>query len=104
MNLVETILDKDGSASQWSIQACLANETVVVDPDQDEGKRSLACNADETGDEKRDLDLLAEQVGVEGRCERSFLSLKYASIPFGFTQTSGLERATRRGLEGKPYR
>ena len=90
----------------------------MLDPDQDEGRRSLPYNADETGVEKRDLDLLAEQVGVEGRCESVFqdstermgpermssLSLRYASIPFGFTQTSGLERGTRRGLEGKPYR
>ena len=84
----------------------------MVDSDQDEGKRSPLYN----GDEKRDLDLLAEQVIVEGRCENV--------IPDG-TETMGpernelevglhtrrlhpdigfKERRTRRGLEGKPYR
>ena len=85
----------------------------MVDSDQDEGKRSLLCN----GDEKRDLDLLAEQGFVEGRCENVIpdgtdtmgpernerLGFEVGVPAVGFIQTSGLERATRRGLEGKPY-
>ena len=40
MNLVETILDKDGSAPQCGIQAGLVNESVVLDSDQDEGEEA----------------------------------------------------------------
>ena len=35
MNVVETILDNDESAPQCGVQAGLANESVVLDSDQD---------------------------------------------------------------------
>ena len=114
VNVVESIHDKDGSAPQCGVQAGLTNESFVLDPDQDEGRRSLPYNADEKGVEKRDLNFkyasresarVSSKTALRGWASRemSSLNLRYTSIPLGFTQTSGLERATRRGLEGKPY-
>ena len=52
MNVVQTILDKDGSAPKCGVQAGLANERVVLDSYQDERRRRLACVGDETGVEE----------------------------------------------------
>ena len=52
MNVVETILDKDESALQCGVQTGLANESVVFDSYQDEGRRRLACVGNETGVER----------------------------------------------------
>lgn len=40
MNVVETILDKDGSKPYCGVQSGLANEGVVLDSDQDEEEAS----------------------------------------------------------------
>ena len=82
----------------------------MVDCDQDP-------DGDETGVEKRDLDLRAEQVIIKGRCEDVFPDGTETMGPernerLGFVGLHtrrlhpdiGLERATRHGLEGKPYR
>ena len=52
MNVVETVPDNDGSAPWYGVQAGLANENAVVDSDQDEGRRSLPCNAELRSDKQ----------------------------------------------------